>query len=82
MLGDGSTSGISSLPIEVLLPDHVSVTAIRVGNSTACGLTDHGAIYGWGRGEFGQLGDGNSDESEPFGSAVFNLKTGTDSAQT
>ncbi|WP_298007635.1 MULTISPECIES: hypothetical protein [Anaerolinea] len=51
------------------------VTAIAVGYSHTCGLTDSGGVLCWGNNEYGQLGNGmNEDRATPV--AVSGLSGG------
>jgi alpha-tubulin suppressor-like RCC1 family protein len=61
-LGDGSTIGTRT-PIAVRLPPGTTVTAIRAGCKHAIALTSTGEVLAWGRGDFGQLGNGRAADS-------------------
>jgi alpha-tubulin suppressor-like RCC1 family protein len=42
------------------------LVSVSVGEGFACGLAPGGAAYCWGRGEYGQHGDGDlADSTEP-----------------
>jgi alpha-tubulin suppressor-like RCC1 family protein/subtilisin family serine protease len=62
LLGDGVdfwTRQWSTVP--VVVSGLAGATAITVGYSTACALVAGGAVRCWGRGEFGQLGNGDTN---------------------
>lgn len=68
-LGNGTTSG-SSAPVAVRWydqfgPELNGVVTIS-GGQTACAVRSGGSVVCWGRGEYGQIGDGsNSNRSNP-----------------
>ena len=69
-LGNGSTGGSSVLPVAVSgLSDAV---AIAVGGEHACAIRATGGVVCWGRGFWGQLGDGTGTDS-PVPVAVSGL---------
>ncbi|MFN8019442.1 MAG: Calx-beta domain-containing protein [Acidimicrobiales bacterium] len=75
-LGNGATSD-SSVPVPVTGLQS-GVTAIAVGNYSACALTSAGAVSCWGSGIYGQLGNGSTaDSSTPVG--VSGLSSGVTS---
>lgn len=59
--GSGIETGLIRVP-----GDHV-FAQISVGDNHTCGVTPQGAAYCWGRGDYGQLGNGSepSHQSEP-----------------
>lgn len=57
-LGDGSTSGSATTPQQV--SGVSNVVAIAAGYQFSLALTSGGAVYGWGRNQEGQLGDGTT----------------------
>ncbi|MBK9067044.1 MAG: carboxypeptidase regulatory-like domain-containing protein [Gemmatimonadetes bacterium] len=61
-LGDGTggaAGDYSSTPVLVSLPGGVTgFTSITTGASFACAIANTGAVYCWGEGDGGQLGDG------------------------
>jgi prepilin-type N-terminal cleavage/methylation domain-containing protein len=64
-LGTGSTA-LSSTPVAVSTAGVLSgktVTAITAGNTNSCAVAD-GQAYCWGRGDYGQLGDGNTVQAD------------------
>jgi alpha-tubulin suppressor-like RCC1 family protein len=62
-LGDGSTSA-STTPVSVDLPGGTVVTAIAAGCDHTLALTSTGAVFAWGEGTAGQLGDGSYISSD------------------
>ncbi len=58
-LGDGTATDRPA-PVAVSMPAGVSFVAISVGSEHSCGLTALGAIWCWGLGAYGQLGDGTN----------------------
>ena len=62
-LGDGSTTS-SDTPVHVQLPSGVRVTQVATGSSTGYALTSTGAVYAWGYGAGGTLGDGSTASSD------------------
>jgi alpha-tubulin suppressor-like RCC1 family protein len=55
-LGNGGYSSNAGVPATVL--GNLTFTAISVGPYHACGLVTSGRAYCWGRGNWGQIGDG------------------------
>jgi alpha-tubulin suppressor-like RCC1 family protein len=60
-LGNGSSYD-SLVPTYVALSD-VSVTQVAVGDDHTCALTEAGGVLCWGANDYGQLGDGTTDEN-------------------
>ena len=59
-LGDGTTSN-SEVPVQVSSGEGLgNAVKVAVGDSTSCAIEDTGTTYCWGRGNEGQLGDGNT----------------------
>ncbi|NKY22055.1 InlB B-repeat-containing protein [Cellulomonas denverensis] len=64
-LGDGSTQRTST-PVSVAVPDGVVFVEVAGGYWAGFALTEDGQVYGWGRNNQGQLGDGSTtDRSVP-----------------
>ena len=64
-LGDGTTTGPRLLPVQVVDPTDPSgflsgVRALSAGVSHSIALKIDGTVRAWGRGPFGQLGDGTT----------------------
>jgi len=70
-LGDGGTTS-SNVPVEVgefvLANDMAGFAA---GGEHSLGITDDGTLWGWGRNNHGQLGDGGNDDSSDPVEAVL-----------
>ena len=56
-LGDGETSNQAS-PIEFYPPAGVSYSLVDASGGTSYGVTSTGAVYAWGQGNRGQIGNG------------------------
>ncbi|MFM7718129.1 MAG: InlB B-repeat-containing protein [Actinomycetota bacterium] len=67
-IGNGATSDQSS-PTKVSMPAGRIFTAISAGFETSCAVADNGAVYCWGNGYTGQMGNdtagGSADTSSP-----------------
>ncbi len=74
-LGIGSSAADSTTPVAVTLPAGTVVTAISAGFAHNLALTSTGAIYAWGFGTSGQLGNGASATSTS--PVLVKLPTGT-----
>jgi alpha-tubulin suppressor-like RCC1 family protein len=61
-LGNG-TNSTSSVPVPVRLPKRVVVTAIAAGDDDSMAVTSTGQVYAWGANEYGQLGDGSTQQT-------------------
>ena len=60
-LGDGTSLNIRTTPVKVVgVPALRNVTA---GGATSCGVTTAGVAWCWGKGTFGQLGNGSQASS-------------------
>jgi alpha-tubulin suppressor-like RCC1 family protein len=65
-LGNGTTGGLSTVPVKVSLPSGIKITHVRAGCHHALALTSTGRVLAWGYNFFGQLGDGlNTDSNVP-----------------
>ena len=62
-LGDGNTTS-SLTPVVVHLPAGVTATAIAAGSEHSVALGSNGSVYDWGYNGFGQLGIGNTVDSD------------------
>lgn len=72
-LGNGAT-GSSNLPVAVIGLAS-GVKAVAGGTSHTCAVTTAGAVFCWGRNNFGQLGDGTQvDKASPV--SVVGLSSG------
>ncbi|MEV4255092.1 Ig-like domain repeat protein [Spirillospora sp. NPDC049652] len=61
-LGIGSTAGPETTPVEVELPDGVTVTQVACGWAHSVALSSDGRVLAWGRNVFGQLGDNSTNQ--------------------
>ncbi|MEV5574063.1 Ig-like domain repeat protein [Spirillospora sp. NPDC052269] len=61
-LGIGSTAGPQTTPVDVDLPDGVTVTQVAGGWAHNVALTSDGRVLAWGRNAFGQLGDNSTNQ--------------------
>jgi alpha-tubulin suppressor-like RCC1 family protein len=72
-LGDGSTTD-SSTPVSAVLgggaAPPAAAVAVSAGDAHTCAVTDAGALWCWGRGDEGQLGDGSSAASASLPQAI------------
>ena len=62
-LGDGNTAN-SDVPVRVSLPSGVTPAAVAAGAFAAYAIGSNGSLYSWGNNGFGQLGDGNTANSD------------------
>ena len=83
-LGDGATTSTPT-PTPVRLPAGTVVTQVAAGSSHALALTSTGAVYAWGSGLDGQLGDGSTQAKDvptpvslPVGTVVTQVAAGGD----
>lgn len=82
-LGDGSTDP-STTPVEVALPEDVTVTQVAAGSDHGLALTSDGRVLAWGSNAVGQLGDGTTTTDRttpvevqlPEGVTVIRLSAG------
>jgi alpha-tubulin suppressor-like RCC1 family protein len=81
-LGIGSTTASTS-PIAVTLPTGTKVRKIASGGFHSLALMTNGSVWGWGRGNNGQLGTGSSTNKNsptlmntPQGSVIVDISCG------
>jgi len=60
-LGNGTTGGISNVPVQV--SGLTSVATIAAGISHSLAIKSDGTVWAWGRNNYGQLGDGTTTDS-------------------
>jgi len=60
-LGNPGVGESSNLPVPVLLPPGATVTGIAAGGDHSLAVTSTGQVLAWGLNEFGELGNGTSD---------------------
>lgn len=60
-LGDG-TNATSPVPVLVHLPKGVVATAVAAGDNDSMAVTSTGQVYAWGANQYGQLGDGSTQQ--------------------
>ncbi len=60
----GSVSAVagadSGTPQRVALPNGLKATAIAAGEESSLALLEDGSVWGWGRNDYGQIGDGTT----------------------
>ena len=61
-LGDGKTATQSS-PKLITPPSGVTYRTLATSGATSYGISETGAVYAWGGGEEGQIGNGTTDSS-------------------
>jgi alpha-tubulin suppressor-like RCC1 family protein len=59
-LGNGTTGGISNVPVRVRVPAGTTVTGVAAGDRHSLALTSQGAVLAWGNNRSGQLGHGTT----------------------
>jgi alpha-tubulin suppressor-like RCC1 family protein len=62
-VGDGTIWTTRRTPVAVSQPSGVSLGAVTVGSSFACGVDGVGQSWCWGRNDYSQLGDGGTTDS-------------------
>jgi alpha-tubulin suppressor-like RCC1 family protein/fibronectin type 3 domain-containing protein len=62
-LGNGTTGGISSTPVTVTGLSAVTAIALGPAANHACALVSDGTVQCWGSNALGQLGNGNTTDS-------------------
>ncbi|MCL2465060.1 MAG: Ig-like domain-containing protein, partial [Micrococcales bacterium] len=79
-LGDGTTTDSATAQPVTGLPAGTDIVQVAAGSNFTLALTSNGTIYGWGRNNYGQLGDGTTtDSSVPV--LVTGLPAGKDIVQ-
>ncbi|MEX2179205.1 MAG: hypothetical protein WD801_10875 [Gemmatimonadaceae bacterium] len=69
-LGIGTSGTGTATLTPAMVSGSLTFADLEVGRDHACALVDGGALYCWGRGEYGRLGDGATDDrSQPTRSA-------------
>ncbi len=53
----------SGIPVKVDIPGSEKIIAIAAGGSHTMALTENGDLWSWGRDDYGQLGNGDTDDS-------------------
>ena len=59
-------TSFTTYPMEVVFPNHIVPVSITAEEQTACILSDIGAVYCWGKNNYGQLGDGTTTTRYSF----------------
>lgn len=68
-LGDGSFSSRLT-PVKVNLPTDRRYVAISAGNYFSLALDEQGRVWSWGFNQKGQLGDGTTSTTSPYGKST------------
>ena len=74
-LGNGNTTDTNTPGAPINLGNDRTATAITTGTYHTCALLDNGQVTCWGRNNFGQLGSGNTTDTNTPG-APINLGNG------
>jgi alpha-tubulin suppressor-like RCC1 family protein len=84
-LGNG-TNTVSNIPVQVSLPNGVTITNIVGGAYHSLALASNGTVWAWGYNNFGQLGNGTNTSSNipvqvslpslPSGATITNIAGG------
>ena len=74
-LGNGTTGGSSSTPVQVNLPAGAEAVAAAGGNAYSLALMADGRVFAWGENGLGQLGNGTTTSSNT--PVQVNLPAGT-----
>lgn len=61
-LGDGSSAD-SPTPVLVKLPKGTVATAVAAGDDVSMAVTSTGKVFAWGANQYGQLGDGSTQQA-------------------
>jgi alpha-tubulin suppressor-like RCC1 family protein len=65
-LGQGHSNAIGDAPVEKPVPVNLGAgrkaTAVSLGQETGCAILDNGQLRCWGRNDFGQLMQGNTED--------------------
>jgi alpha-tubulin suppressor-like RCC1 family protein len=75
MLGDGDTAD-SDVPVRVDLPRNFKAVAVSAGCFYSLALGADGEIFAWGNNQWGQLGDGQTNQVNVLPIPVFNQVPG------
>ena len=59
-LGDGKTEGAYAAPVRVV--DLPPAKAIAAGGNSTCAIDRDGGLWCWGKNDYGQVGDGTSED--------------------
>ena len=82
-LGNG-TNTVSNIPVQVSLPNGVTITNIVGGGDHNLALASNGTVWAWGYNNFGQLGNATNTSSNvpvqvslPSGVTITNIASGS-----
>ncbi len=56
-LGNGDTND-SSVPVQVIWNENVNIVQVSAGSDFSCAIDNQGALWAWGKNNYGQLGQG------------------------
>lgn len=82
-LGNGDTND-SALPVQVAIDPNLNLVQVSAGSAFSCALDDQGRVWGWGRNNYGQMGQGDKGDDQltpiqipmPDNAKVRSLATG------
>lgn len=63
LLGVGGAGGVQATPLPLQMPHETVYVQVAAGDGFSCGADQHGGLWCWGRGQHGQLGDGQGRTS-------------------